>query len=426
MAGFIPDLKLMNHNAQINNSQKSIRLTLIVAVAISLSIMGDSLMYSLLPLEASSLGIALPLVGILLSANRLVRLFSNTWISAVFKQFGPRLPFWVATMLALLTTSLYGIGWGFWIFLLARIGWGVAWSGLRQGGYEAVGLADDALKGRLMGALWGVVRLGSAISVSVGGYLRDRFSYQSSVGVISIFTALAIPLAAFGVRWPAASATGHKKKKPLSLLTGWRMSQNTPAQRWILIVGFLDAALEGILVSTVALFLTRQLDNSNRLALFGMGMGATTGLLLSVRFLADLLFGPLIGALADKLGKPATAFLLAAILLAGLIGAVKFSNVWTVVFLTLVFICRAGLFVTLSAAASSAAARAKLPHLFVGVYTTSADAGLAVGPLLAYSLSKAISLPVLYVAGGSLLLIAVWRFWQIEQQQSPLHHLNSE
>jgi predicted MFS family arabinose efflux permease len=410
----------MNHNIQItspDNSQPPIRLTLIVAVAIGLSIMGDSLMYSLLPLEASSLGIALPLVGVLLSANRLVRLFSNTWISAVFKRFGPRLPFLIATILALLTTRLYGIGWGVWIFLLARIGWGIAWSSLRQGGYEAVGLADDALKGRLMGVLWGVVRLGSAFSVSVGGYLRDRFSYRSSVSVISIFTALAIPLVAFGVRWPSTPVEGQEKKPP-PLLTGWRMSQNTPAQRWILIVGFLDAALEGILVSTVALFLTRQLDDSNRLALFGMGMGTTTGLLLSVRFLADLLFGPLLGALADKLGKPTTAFLLAAILLAGLIGAVKSPDVGIVFFLALVFICRSGLFVTLSAAASSAAARAKLPHLFVGVYTTSADAGLAVGPLLAYSLSGAISLPSLYVAGGSLLLAAVWRFWQVERQRN--------
>ncbi len=399
------------------NTQSPIRLTLIVAVAIGLSIMGDSLMYSLLPLEASSLGIALPLVGVLLSANRLVRLFSNTWISAVFKRFGPRQPFLIAAMLALLTTSLYGIGWGFWTFLLARIGWGIAWSGLRQGGYEAVGLADNELKGRLMGALWGVVRLGSAISVSVGGYLRDRFSYRSSVGVVSIFTALAIPLAAFGVRWPAAPAKTQEKKPP-SLLTGWRMSQNTPAQRWILIVGFLDAALEGILVSTVALFLTRQLDDSHRLALFGMGIGTTTGLLLSVRFLADLLFGPSLGALADKLGKPITAFLLAAILLAGLIGAVKSPNAGVVFFLALVFICRAGLFVTLSAAASAAAARSKSPRLFVGVYTTSTDAGLAVGPLLAYSLSGAISLPALYVAGGSLLLAAVWQFWQVERRHN--------
>lgn len=402
------------------NNQETVRLTLIVAVAIGLSIMGDTLMYSLLPLEAGNLGIALPLVGVLLSANRLVRLFSNTWISAVFKRFGPRLPFVIATILALLTTSLYGIGWGFWVFLLARIGWGIAWSGLRQGGYEAVGLADDALKGRLMGALWGIVRLGSAISVTAGGYLRDRFSYRVSVGAVSAFTALAIPLA-FALRWPSTPAPSQEEKPP-SPLAGWQMSQHTPAQRWMLIVGFLDAALEGILLSTVALFLTRQLDDSNHLVLFGMGMGTTTGLLLSVRFLADLLFGPLLGALADKLGKTTTAFLLSATLLAGLIGAVKSPDAWILFFLALVFICRAGLFVTLSAAASSAAVRSKSPHLFVGVYTTSADAGLAVGPLLAYSLSGAISLPTLYVAGGSLLLAAVWRFWQVERQQSPSHH----
>ena len=30
-----------------------------------------------------------------------------------------------------------------------------------------------------MGLLWGVIRLGSAASVVAGGYLRDRFGYQT-------------------------------------------------------------------------------------------------------------------------------------------------------------------------------------------------------------------------------------------------------
>ena len=57
-------------------------LVTVVGSCVGLAIMGDSLMYSILPLAAPGLGIPLPLVGVLLSANRLVRLLSNAWASA--------------------------------------------------------------------------------------------------------------------------------------------------------------------------------------------------------------------------------------------------------------------------------------------------------------------------------------------------------
>ena len=143
--------------------------------------MGDSFLYGLLPLEAKNLGIALPLVGVLLSANRLVRLISNTWASAIFERLGPRTPFILAAVLSLITTALYGVGWGFVVFLLARLGWGIAWSALRQGGYQAVWTGSESARGRLTGLLWGLVRLGSAFSVLAGGYLRDRFGYRAAI-----------------------------------------------------------------------------------------------------------------------------------------------------------------------------------------------------------------------------------------------------
>jgi hypothetical protein len=43
----------------------------------------------------------------------------------------------------------------------------------------------------------------------------------------------------------------------------------------------------------------------------------------------------------------------------------------------------------------------------VGVYTTVADAGSALGPLLAYSLGVVLNLNVLYISTGSVLLVTV-------------------
>ena len=126
-------------------------------------------MYSILPLEAENLGISLPLVGVLLSANRLIRLISNTVSSGFFERFGPRQPFFIATICGLVSTALYGAGWGFTVFLFARLLWGMAWSALRQGGYQAIWAGGSRIKGRLTGIFFGIVRVGSALAVLLGG-----------------------------------------------------------------------------------------------------------------------------------------------------------------------------------------------------------------------------------------------------------------
>src|SRR5690606_7209317 len=54
-----------------------------VAAAVSLSLLGDALLYAVLPSQAARLGIPLALVGLLLSANRLIRLVTNSWAGVV-------------------------------------------------------------------------------------------------------------------------------------------------------------------------------------------------------------------------------------------------------------------------------------------------------------------------------------------------------
>jgi MFS family permease len=173
-------------------------LVAVVGGCVGLAIMGDSLMYSILPLAAPSLGIPLPLVGVLLSVNRLVRLFSNAGASRVFEQFGPRWPFVGSLALGAIATLLYGIATGFILFLVARMLWGISWSGLRHGGYQAVWTGEPSQKGRLTGLLWGLVRLGSAIGVLVGGVLYDRSGYNAAIYFVIAAAVVALPLGSSG------------------------------------------------------------------------------------------------------------------------------------------------------------------------------------------------------------------------------------
>ncbi len=411
------------------------RLVLVSGLVIALCIVGDSYLYSILPLEAANLGIALPLVGVLLSANRLVRLISNTWASGLFERWGPKRPFAAATVLALLTTAVYALGRGFAFFLPARAGWGIAWSALRQGGYQAIWTGGSAQRGRLMGLLWGVIRLGSAVSVVAGGYLRDRFGYQTGILAIMAATVLAVPLA-LSMRWPHTSlgpvsdrarlgrrpakagsetskvSRGEKK----AWLTGLREMWRSALGRRALIAGFVYAVVEGVLISTASLFLASRLGTGELLAGLGARVGTVAGLVLAVRWTSDIVFGPSIGALADRLGHPPAAVLLAATLLAGVIGVTQLSGAGLVLCLMLAFVSSAGLTVTLGAIANGLALSAEHPHHVIGAYTTATDAGSALGPPLAYSAGVLIGIGGMYGAGAVALLTATLWYWQASRQ----------
>jgi MFS family permease len=404
-----------------SQSPRPLQLVVATGATVALCIMGDSLLYNLLPLEAEQLGISAFWVGVLLSANRLVRLFSNSWLSRVFERLGPRIPFVGAAVLALITTTIYGVGWGVLAFLIARVGWGIAWSALRQGGFQAVWAGNKRQRGRFMGIWWGIVRLGSAASVLIGGALYDRHGYRAATLLVIGLAVLAIPIA-IAVSWSryrAADRATQIEPGSVARFRLWKGLLDSAQQRWLLGSGLLHCALEGVLVSTLSLFIAGQLEQGELQVLPGFGVATVAGLLLAVRYVSNLLFGPALGALSDRVGQPQLAVILGATMLCGVIGMVTSTGLWPLLFISLIVIAGAGLFVTLSAAANGIALRTQRPHRFVGFYTTAADAGLASGPLIAYSLSSVVGLAPIYLGAALLLLLALLNFLRSSRDPIP-------
>ncbi len=381
-------------------------------------------MYSILPLEAGNLGISLSLVGVLLSANRFIRLISNGWASFVFERWGARLPFIIVSLLGLISTALYGIGWGFVTFLCARMLWGVAWSGLRQGGYQAVWHGGQATKGRLTGLLWGIVRLGSATAVLGGGLLYDRYGYDVTIGVVTLLTALALPVA-LKIHWPLAlhrtpsvkiSLTQSQPSNNQFQWAIWRELLRTPVVRWLLGAGAIQLYLSGVVVSTTSIYLAERLQASESSLLFGVGVATITGLLQGVRWLSDITIGPTIGRISDRVGQARMALLLALIALLAIIGLATLTNLFALLCLFLYFLCDSGINVTLSAAASGVALQSERPHHLIGAYTTAGDLGSALGPLLAFSVGRYLGLPLTYVVTALVGMLIVGRYFQLSRQ----------
>lgn len=390
-------------------------LVTVVGGCIGLAIMGDSLMYSILPLAAPALGIPIELVGILLSVNRLVRLLSNVGASRIFERFGPRFPFIGSVAIGTLATLLYGVQAGFALLFVARLLWGVAWSGLRQGGYQAVWTGETSQKGRLTGLLWGIVRLGSAIGVLVGGILYDRYGYQAAILFVMVMAVLALPVALL-LRWSAVHMPPHideTTKDEASSDSGWQAVWASPVQRSLIKAGFFQYLLSGVVVSTTSVFLAKRMGASTDLVVLGVGIATLTGVLHGARWIADLSLGPVVGALSDRIGQSTTAAIVVVVLVSGLAGALLLPPSIAILCLLVVLLADGALNVVTSAAASGVAITTSRPHAFVGVFTTTTDAGSALGPLVAYLLVTSVGLPLVYGVLAVLLMVTILQYWRL-------------
>ena len=382
---------------------------LVVAVSgtVAFAIMGDSLLYGILPLAAEDLGLLPQQVGLLLSANRLIRLLSNTWLSTLFARFGPYRTFVVSAILGVLTTAVYGLGWGFLMLLMARMAWGISWSGLRQGSYQAIWTGAGSAAGRLMGLMWGIVRGGSAVSVLLGGFLFDCYGYQVTVWTIAAISTLAIPIA-LRLSWPAGAQIGKPVSQPAqNMLQGWQEALSDPLQRTVLLVGFFKLLLNAILIATASLFLAERFGDQAGGVLLGLEVGALTGIVLATRWFSDLFLGAVMGALADRIGRIRLSVLLILLLCLGLAVMLWTTARLSILALLGVLITSTGVNVILDAYANQLALGTAQPELFVGAYTTASDLGSALGPLLAFTLVTTVGFAPVYGVAALLVLITV-------------------
>lgn len=112
--------------------------TLSIAAATALSLLGDAVMYSVLPSYYGQIGLSPLQVGILLSINRWGRLTSNHLAERCYR--GTSVKVWLvsAYLLGSLLTATYGLFKAFSVLLVARILWGVCFSFIRQAGIMTV------------------------------------------------------------------------------------------------------------------------------------------------------------------------------------------------------------------------------------------------------------------------------------------------
>ncbi len=325
--------------------------------ALSLAIVGDALLYIVLPVNAELFGVSLAWVGVLLAANRIVRTFAYGAIARFGERIGIKNLCILATVTAVISTLMYGFFQGWALLLVARLIWGLSYGALLLAvlGYAA---ADRARLGARVGVSRAIEQIGPLIALTLGAWLagvvgpRDVFFYLALVSGIALPFAMLLPPT---LRRPPAPAPSRPRGLPwpdrLDMLIFW--------------IGF---GVDGVFTMTVTILLAQHV--ALELAML------SAGLLFAGRRVVEMIAAPLSGVIADRLGVRRPLIVASVLLVAGfaLVGVG-----WLLAGALAIIVARGALGTLIPAAVALAAPDAVLRPLARN--QAWRDVGAAAGPL---------------------------------------------
>ena len=265
----------------------------------SFALLGDALLYAVLPAYAESFGLTLPWVGVMLSANRIVRVFAYGAIAKLTHTLGVRQMCIAAAITATLSTALYGIVQGPTLMLAARILWGLTYATLVL---VCLSYAIEAREraGTRVGVSQAIQRTGPVFALFSGAWLVSYVGPNTVFLILAIPTALAIPLA---LTLPRDIKPKTKYSNPVSF------TRPKPIDVLFFLQGY---GVDGVFAVSITLIFARDTSLSNAV----MGGGA----LLAMRHFGEAIGAPLFGWIADRFGAPRIFFIAAVLTMLGFIG----------------------------------------------------------------------------------------------------------
>ncbi|MEE9253802.1 MAG: MFS transporter [Pseudomonadales bacterium] len=347
------------------------KAVVLVSSATAFSLLGDQALYAILPIYFTELGLLPFQVGILLSANRWIRLVTNHVAHVLAERFAPAPLFVGAFVLGATITFAYALYPTFALLLAARILWGLAWSFIRHIGVLAL-LQDvpGTRTAQTMGYYNGISRLGSIGGLFGGALLFDLFGYTNTFWILGF-----LGLASVVLSWPAAPPK-LIAPEPATTDSGDHLGRHLG----LLWLGFtLGGVGPGLVISTLGLVLNTRLEGELVIGGFTLGAATLTGAVLAARFLMDTVAAPWLGALGDELGprRATTAFFAAGALMLAL-AAYTTELLPLCASIIAFFMCGTALHAMVAGVAGKQGGQR------YARYVSATDLGAAAGPLLGW------------------------------------------
>ncbi len=363
-----------------------------VGGATAFSLLGDQALYAILPTYYQEMGLLPIQVGILLAANRFVRVFINHGVERFCYRYSPNWLLGGALAGGAVLSAVYALLPLFSVLLVARLLWGVSWSFIRQIGITTVvDSVETGHLGRSMGLYKVLTRIGSVSGNFIGALGHDLIGFTGTLLVFALVSGLAVPLG------PLARGALHNNDERKG-----RVAEGGRAGWGLLFGGFsLGFVGHGMILSSLGLVLKEGVGDGLYVAGFFIGVATLTGALMSSRWIVDSA-APLLGVFSDRVGRRrgGLVFFFAGVGALAL-AAVAVGLIWLGVSVLLFFFCAAGAGVVMVAEAGARGPRA------VASYVTTSDAGACVGPLLAWTMPE-LDLPteLIFVLGGVFYAVA--------------------
>ena len=266
-------------------------------LVIAVAMIGDTLLYVVLPLYHQDFGISLAMVGVLLSLNRWIRLLANSGVAAIGERVGPHALMVMAAAGSVVSTTLYGLVGSEAVQIAARMLWGVSYAALNLSTL-AYAVSDRVNAGKRVGASRAGIGLVQALSLVGGAWIalqagpHSVFLIFGGLTLISLGGALVLP------RLPREMVD----KKPFRLPVPHRL------EIWGFTLGFTG---DGVFLLTLA-FLMKD-------SITWVAPVMATAMLLALRWLVEITTGPLGGWIGDRFGARRISIINGTLLVSGFV-----------------------------------------------------------------------------------------------------------
>jgi len=350
-------------------------------LVLAVALIGDALIYVVLPLYHQEFGVSLAMVGVLLSLNRWIRLLANSAVAHLGDRIGPHAMMIAAAVGSIVSTTLYGLGDGAALQIFARCLWCVSFAALNLATL-AYAVSDRPNAGKRVGlsrAMIGIVQVmcligGAWLCLNVGS--RQVFVIFGALTSIALVAALLLP------RLPRepSQAQGFKLPLPHRL------------EIWGFVLGF---AGDGVFLLTLAFLMKDSITS--------MAPVMATAILIALRYVVEITTGPLGGWIGDKLGARPIAIANGVGLVLGFAAIAAGHEVVG----ALLVVTTRGMFNTLVPVLVIERGKASVLSSQAS-YSTWRDFGAAVGPLSAPWLFLNVPQGPLYAALAVALAVAAW------------------
>jgi MFS family permease len=353
------------------------------ALTLALALPGDAVLYLLLPLYAPVFGVTLAQAGVLLAANRLVRIAGYGLVARLYSARGPRAACLVASAGAIVSTLGYFWLSGLWALLVMRLVWGLSFAALNIANQVLPTAAPEGAA-RRSGKARALVAVGPMVALMGGAIVAELWGPRIVFLLLGL-AALAAPL--FAARLPHGPEAFKASSRRLGL--------PGPINVWSFIMGL---TLDGLFIFGLSLLAAKSLPH---------GAVIAGGAAMALRYLVEIGFAPVGGHLAQQHGARRMVVVFSIGAAAGL--ALLAGNgpvLWTGILVTIV------LRALLQPLPGPLVAQT-CPHderiATLASQATWRDIGAGSGPLLAGLLLPVV--PALAVYGGSAALLGAATGW---------------